>query len=68
MAELAERLGFNLANTLSGDVEFLADLLQRTGSAVVEAEAELLRRRVADVEGHCGDDAQHHPLPDVVAN
>ena len=41
MTELAQRLGFDLADTLSGNVKFLADLFKSTGAAVIETEAEL---------------------------
>ena len=40
VAELAQRLGFDLADTLTGDIELLADLLQRAGAAVLKAEAQ----------------------------
>jgi hypothetical protein len=32
MAQLAQRLGFNLANPLPGDIEFLAYFLQRAAA------------------------------------
>src|SRR4051794_11502363 len=41
MAQLAQRLGLDLADPLAGDVELLADLLEGPGAAVLEAEAEL---------------------------
>ena len=41
MAELAEGLGLDLADTLAGDVELLTHLLKSAGAAVVETEAEL---------------------------
>ncbi len=40
VAQLAQGLGFDLADALAGDVELLADLLQRAGAAVLEAEAQ----------------------------
>ena len=36
MTQLAKSLGFNLADTLTGDIEFLADILKRAGFAVVK--------------------------------
>ena len=41
MAQLAERLGLDLADPLAGDVELLADLLEGPGPPVLEPEAEL---------------------------
>src|SRR6185436_18628677 len=41
VAQLAQRLGLDLADPLAGDVELLADLLERSGTPVLEAEAEL---------------------------
>ena len=41
MAELAQRLCLDLADTLTRDVEDLAHFLKRSGSAVLETEAEL---------------------------
>ena len=41
MTELAERLGLDLTDPLAGDVELLADLLEGSGAAVLEAESEL---------------------------
>ena len=38
MAQLAQRLGLDLADTLTGDVELLADLLERAGMTVLDAE------------------------------
>ena len=38
LAELGERLGFDLTDTFTGDGEFLADLLERVAFAVVQAE------------------------------
>src|SRR5262245_59033706 len=41
MAELAQRLRLDLADPLPGHVELLADLLERPGAPVLEAEPEL---------------------------
>src|SRR6478736_3806567 len=41
VAQLAERLGLDLADALAGDVELLADLLEGAGTPVLEAEPEL---------------------------
>src|SRR5262245_30450922 len=41
VAQLAQRLGLDLADPLAGDVELLADLLEGPGAPVLEAEAEL---------------------------
>jgi hypothetical protein len=41
MAELAQRLGFDLANPFARHTEFPADLFQRPAPAVVEPEAQL---------------------------
>src|SRR6478735_2888992 len=41
VAQLAQRLGLDLADPLAGDVELLADLLEGPGTPVLEAEAEL---------------------------
>ena len=41
VAQLAQGLGLDLADTLTGDVELLADLLQGAGAAVHDAEAQL---------------------------
>ena len=41
MAQLAQGLGLDLADTLTGDVELLAHLLQGAGAAVLDAEAQL---------------------------
>ena len=41
MAQLADCLVFNLADTLARDAEDLTDLLQRVRSAVIHAEAHL---------------------------
>src|SRR5271154_932815 len=41
MTQLAQRLGFDLADALSGDLEALADLLEGVLGAVFEAEAHL---------------------------
>ena len=43
MAELPQRLGFNLADSLTGNVKFFADLFQRPGTAVFQAKPETER-------------------------
>ena len=40
MTQLAQRLGLDLADTLTGYVELLADLLEGAGMAVLDAEAQ----------------------------
>jgi hypothetical protein len=40
MAQLAKRLGFDLADPFSSDAELTTDFLQRTLAAVVQAEAQ----------------------------
>src|SRR3990172_5363286 len=41
MPQLAESLGFNLANAFAGDCEILTDFFQRVVAAVVQSEAHL---------------------------
>ena len=41
VTELAQRLGFDLADALARDVELLANLFERAGTAVLDAEAQL---------------------------
>src|SRR5512132_4141638 len=41
VAQLAERLGLDLADPLAGDVELLAHFLEGPGAPVLEAEPEL---------------------------
>src|SRR5437667_128340 len=41
MAQLAQRLGLDLADPLAGHPELPADLLQRPGTAIIEPEAQL---------------------------
>ena len=41
MTQLAQRLGFDLPDPLASDVELLADLLERAGTPVLEAEPQL---------------------------
>ena len=38
MLQFTQSLGFDLTNTLSGNIELLADLFQRTCPAVIETE------------------------------
>ena len=40
VAQLAERLCLDLADSLAGDAEVLSDLFQRAGPAVVKSEAQ----------------------------
>ena len=40
VAELAQRLGLDLADALARDVELLAHFLERAGAAVLDAEAQ----------------------------
>ena len=51
MAQLAQRLGLDLADAFARDVELLADLLERAGTAVLDAEAELEDLLLARGEG-----------------
>ena len=51
VAQLAQRLGLDLADALARDVELLADLFERTGTAVLNAEAELQDLFLARCEG-----------------
>src|SRR5439155_6093005 len=54
VAQLAQRLGLDLADPLARDVELLADLLQRPGATVLQPEPQLkdpplaARQRVQD--------------------
>ena len=41
MAQLAQGLGFDLADAFAGDIELLAHFLQRAGAAVLDTEAQL---------------------------
>ena len=40
MTELAESLGFDLTDTFTGNVEFLAHLFQGSGSSVIQAKTQ----------------------------
>ena len=40
MTQLPERLRLDLTDSLTGDVKFLSDLLEGSGSSVIETEAE----------------------------
>src|SRR5205814_6546547 len=51
VAQLAQRLGLDLADALTGDVEFLADLLERPGAAVFKPEPELEHPPLAAGQG-----------------
>src|SRR5438552_6223506 len=50
MAELRERLRFDLANAFARDAELLADLFERADLPVVETEAQTHDRALAVVE------------------
>src|SRR3990170_4840799 len=50
-AQLAQRLRLDLADPLAGDVELLADLLERPGTPVLQPEAELEHAPLAPGEG-----------------
>ena len=41
MTKLTECLGLDLTNTLTRNIKFLTNLLKRTGTTVVKAEAQL---------------------------
>ena len=41
VSQLPQSLGFDLADPFAGDVEFLAHFLQRAGTAILNAEAQL---------------------------
>ena len=47
MTQLAQRLGFDLTDALTGDLELLADLLKRMAAAVVQAVAQLDHQRLS---------------------
>ena len=51
VAELAQGLGFDLADALAGDLEALPDLFQRVFGAVFQAEAHLDDALLARGEG-----------------
>ncbi|KKN46473.1 hypothetical protein LCGC14_0672430, partial [marine sediment metagenome] len=51
MLELADGLGFDLANALAGDLEDVADLLERVAVSVAQAVAELDDLALAVGEG-----------------
>ena len=55
VAQLAQRLRLDLADALTGDIELLADLLKRAGTAVLDAEAQLEHLLLTR-----GERAQHH--------
>ena len=63
VAELAQGLGFDLADALTGDVEFLAHLFQGAGAAVLDAEAQLEHLFLPGGQG--GQDL-HQPLQYLV--
>src|ERR1022692_5064256 len=54
MAHLAERLGLNLPDAFAGDIELLADLLQRARVAIPQAKTQLQNPALAFVQA-----AQH---------
>src|SRR5579863_7930251 len=75
--ELAQRLGFNLPDTLARDVELLADFLERVLALAADAEAQadhlllLGRKRLEDVGGLVADVGVDHrvhrrPYPAVL--
>ena len=51
MAELAQCLGFDLADALTGYAEVFADFFECAAASVFESEAELKDSRLALVEG-----------------
>src|SRR5579863_2871709 len=66
--ELAQRLGFNLPDTLARDVELLADFLERVLALAADAEAQadhfllLGRKRLEDVGGLVADVGVDHGI------
>ena len=64
MLQLADGLGFDLADALAGDLEDVADFFQRVAVAVAQAVAELddLAFAVAERLEHLGDPAAEHFL------
>ena len=57
MAQLAQRLGLDLADPLASDVELLADLFEGPGTPVLEAEPELQH---APLETPIGEEEDSH--------
>ena len=51
VAQLAQRLGLDLADALARDIELLADLFKCAGTAVLDTEAELQDLFLARGEG-----------------
>ena len=56
LLELADGLGFDLANTLSGDLEDMADLFEGVAISVAQAVAELDDLSLAIAERLLGSD------------
>src|SRR5262245_66695664 len=65
MAEFAERLGFNLSDALTGDLELAANFFQGAAPAIVEAEAQAQNFLLAD--GQRAERVLHLLLEDLVA-
>src|SRR6185436_2888952 len=68
VAELAQRLDLDLADPLAGEAELAADLLERAGVAVVEAEAKAQHTLLPPVERgeHVLNLLPAHPIRDDV--
>src|SRR5579859_4519481 len=58
LAEFCQRAGLDLAHALAGDAEFAANLLERMGLAIAQAEAELQHETFARGE-YRFEDALH---------
>ena len=66
----ARRVGYRRIRSYYGFGELVSVDAESEGRASpqIEAEAELLARRIANVYGHDGDERQNEPLPYVVTN